>query len=331
MAAKDRLAEVASELYAAPPDEFVARRDEHVRALRAAGERALAAEVGKLRKPVVAAWALNLLAQQRPEVLAQLVSLGPALVEAQRQLDGDALRQLATQRQRVVHALVQEARGLAADVGHPIGQDVAYEVETTLNAAVSDAEIAERVLSGQLLKPESYAGFGPAPDRPALRVVEEPPARTATSGRATKDRTATKDRPATKEPATKEPSSKEPTKKDRAAADRRAAEERAAERRRAEQRAAEEALTAAQATLDEAQERLAEARASVEEAEATHRELGERAAELRAELAEIGRRLTETDLDQRRAERVSGRAEGEVERARKRVEAAQRRVRDAGS
>jgi hypothetical protein len=64
----------------------------------------------------------------------------------------------------VVHALVREARELAADAGHPVGGAAAYEVESTLHAALADADIAGRLLEARLLRPESYAGLGPMPD-----------------------------------------------------------------------------------------------------------------------------------------------------------------------
>jgi chromosome segregation ATPase len=44
------------------------------------------------------------------------------------------------------------------------------EVETTLNAALSDADVAEQVSSGRLLRAVAYAGFGEIP-RPQLRLV----------------------------------------------------------------------------------------------------------------------------------------------------------------
>jgi hypothetical protein len=159
-----QLSELADELYLLPPEAFIARRDEHVKALVAAGDRKLATAVQALRKPTVAAWAVNLLVRSRREQIEQFVALGPELAEAQRGLDTGALQSLASRRQRVVHSLVREARELAADAGHPVGGAAAYEVESTLHAALADPEIAERLVEGRLLRPESYAGLGPMPD-----------------------------------------------------------------------------------------------------------------------------------------------------------------------
>ncbi|HKE53010.1 MAG TPA: hypothetical protein VKE25_16010, partial [Actinomycetes bacterium] len=45
---------------------------------------------------------------------------------------------------------------------------VAYEVESTLTAAVADPEVAAAVRTGRLERPEQYAGLGPGPP---LRLV----------------------------------------------------------------------------------------------------------------------------------------------------------------
>ncbi|MCW2505136.1 MAG: hypothetical protein JWO79_3420 [Actinomycetia bacterium] len=159
----DPVADAADELYTLPPESFIARRDEHTKAL-AATDKKLAAAVQALRKPTVAAWALNLLVRSRRDQVEQFVSLGPELAAAQRELDTAALQSLASRRQRVVHALVREARELAADAGHPVGGAAAYEVESTLHAALADPDIAGRLLEARMLRPESYAGLGPMPE-----------------------------------------------------------------------------------------------------------------------------------------------------------------------
>jgi hypothetical protein len=56
---------VADDLYALPPGEFTRARDERAKGLRKEGRRDEADEVKALRKPTVAAWALNQLARQR--------------------------------------------------------------------------------------------------------------------------------------------------------------------------------------------------------------------------------------------------------------------------
>ena len=130
-----------------------------MRAARAAGDRKLAAALGRLRRPTVSAWVLNLLVRDQPEVGEQLVELGGELRRAQEQLSGEALRELAAQRQRLVAALVRSARKLAAEAGHPVSAATAYELEQTLHAALADPEVAAEVGSGRLAKPASRTGF----------------------------------------------------------------------------------------------------------------------------------------------------------------------------
>src|SRR5207249_1478034 len=67
----------------APPGEFVARRDARAKELRKAGDRAGADAVKKLRKPSVAAAAVNRLAREAADEVAGLLAAGEALRQAQ--------------------------------------------------------------------------------------------------------------------------------------------------------------------------------------------------------------------------------------------------------
>ncbi|MCM0677748.1 hypothetical protein NCC78_24165 [Micromonospora phytophila] len=185
--------ELEQRLYTTSPDRFVALRDEAVAEARRAGDPKAAREIAKLRRPTVAAWLVNLLAIRRPELVADLVQLAEALRAAQRELRGPRLRELSAQRRAVVGALVAEVRRLAAaaEGAPPGGKLPLAEVEATLNAALSDTEVAEQVRSGRLLRAASYAGFGEVP-RPQLRLVtggEPEPERTEPERRR-EDRTA---------------------------------------------------------------------------------------------------------------------------------------------
>ncbi|RIV39440.1 hypothetical protein [Micromonospora radicis] len=171
--------DLVEQLYRTPPDRFVAARDAAAAQARQAGDPRTAREIARLRRPTVAAWLVNLLALDRPELVAELVQLADSLRAAQRELRGPRLRELSAQRRAVVGALVAEVRRLAAGVeGAPsAGKLPLAEVEATLNAALSDVAVAEQVRSGRLLRPAHYAGFGEVP-RPQLRLVtggEEPP------------------------------------------------------------------------------------------------------------------------------------------------------------
>src|SRR3954468_5356195 len=126
---------VERELYALPPEQFTAARDERVAAARQAGDRALARSIGALRRPTVAAWLVNLLALRRPELVDELLDLGDQLRAAQHDLRGPQLRQLSGQRRSVVDRLSAQARELAVDAGRPAPEHLPLvEVAETLNA-----------------------------------------------------------------------------------------------------------------------------------------------------------------------------------------------------
>src|SRR4051812_23210561 len=151
---------VAEELYALPPEEFTAARDRRAAEARAEGQAALAGQLRALRKPTQGAWAVNLLARERPKQLGELLDLGASLRAAQASLQGDELRRLSAQRGQVVGALAQDALRLARQAGRAPTAGVQREVEQTLEAALADPEAAETVRAGRLSSALSYAGFG---------------------------------------------------------------------------------------------------------------------------------------------------------------------------
>jgi hypothetical protein len=153
-------------LYSAPPEEFIALRGEEIAKARQARDTARAAALSKLRKPTVAAWLVNRLAHQRPDLVADLLDLAGELRAAQRELRGADLRELSVRRRATVGALAREAARLAGSRGNlPM-----TEVEATFAAALADAEVASAVQQGRLTKAMEYTGFGETP-RPNLRLV----------------------------------------------------------------------------------------------------------------------------------------------------------------
>lgn len=154
---------VADQLYGISPDEFVARRTELVAEARAGGDRALAAEIGQLRKPTRTAWLVNLLARSVPDRISELLELGRELHDAQRSRSVADLRRLSARRRTIVDALAREAVELGRSAGYSAPESAVQEIGQTLQAALADPDVAEDVRHGRLVQVATYGGFGPLP------------------------------------------------------------------------------------------------------------------------------------------------------------------------
>jgi hypothetical protein len=168
------VAEVADELYALPPADFTAARDERARQVRAAGQRDEAAAIKKLARPTASAWLVNQLARSALEQMATLYELGEDLQEAQRALAGDRLRELSVQRRQVVNELLSAATDLAGQTDQPASAAVLSEVRATLEAALADAGARAAIRSGRLTKALAYAGLGEVDLTAAMAVPVQP-------------------------------------------------------------------------------------------------------------------------------------------------------------
>src|SRR3954464_3381888 len=167
--------EVAERLYALEPEEFTAARDQAAKDAEGDDRKAIKG----LRKPTVAAYVANMLARNRSDDVEALVALGEDLRTAMAG-NGD-IRALSEQRRELVRGLVHDAADAA---GRELTASVEEEVAATLEAATADPELGLAVLSGRLVKPLRYAGFGTLPD--LGDVVATPlPARGAPKQRTT--------------------------------------------------------------------------------------------------------------------------------------------------
>jgi hypothetical protein len=279
--------ETAARLYRVPPNEFTATRDEQARQARDTGNAELAQRLRALRKPTQSAWLVNLLWRERQDVVEQLLTLGGELRAAQDELSGEELRELFKQRQRIVGALVRQARQLAAAAGARVTADTAREVEETLSAALADPAVADEVRSGRLVKPASYAGFGPGTAAPAVRLVQPQP-----ESRKAAERSPAKPR-----------------------------EDTALRRRRAE---AEKAVATAAAAVRDAEGQLQAREQALTEATSARDELREHLAELREQVRDAERRLAEAELDVRSGSTAVRRATQAIGDAQRRLDRAER-------
>ena len=105
------LDDIAAALYAGPPEEFTTARNARAKGL---DDRVLAAEVKALRKPAVAAWVVNVFAQERAAQLGEALALAAELREAQEDLDAAALAKLRGERRAVTRRLGDAAAAVAS-------------------------------------------------------------------------------------------------------------------------------------------------------------------------------------------------------------------------
>jgi hypothetical protein len=159
-------------LYAGELDRFTPDRDALAKELTSAGDKEGGKRVKALRKPVVSAWALNVLAHEDPEAIGELLELGGRLRDAQRRAisggDVEPLREATDERRRLVSELAGKASAILERSGSASAAN-GDAVVTTLEAAAADEEAGALMRSGRLVKPlrppSSFGGEG-------LRVLE---------------------------------------------------------------------------------------------------------------------------------------------------------------
>ena len=175
------------DLYGLPLDRFIPERASLVRELRSGGEREQAAAVAALRKPSVAAWAVNQLTRTRRREVDALFAAGDALRDVQAGVlggsaDARELRSAADRERAAVEALVQIARGLLSSGGHELSAATVERVSETLHAAALDDDARGQVGEGRLVRELRHVGLGaglgaavaPPPGRPATDRPAKP-------------------------------------------------------------------------------------------------------------------------------------------------------------
>lgn len=286
------LSEIAQDLYAAPPDEFIAARKESVAAARASGDAELGKAIGALRKPSAAAAAVNLLARHSEDLLQEVVDLGEELRAAQEKGDGTRLRALNDERKTLLRRVSADCAELAEEYGLSYSSAVSNGVDETMKAVLADPRAAEAVQAGLLVSALSGAGLGfvDLADSVALRDFELKPRETRPKERRLK---VVPDLP-----------------EDTSRVD-----------------AARDAVTDAEELVEHAETELGASEQARDDNESTRTRLGGRINELRAELKDLQARVAEADdvvrdLDRAvvQATRTRDAARKELERARQRLE-----------
>lgn len=162
------------ELYAVDAEDFVTTRKRLVSELRADGDRAGANELKAARRPSTAAWALNQLARQQPELVQALLERSDELRSAQsrpRSGDLDSLQDTIRAHRRAVADATDAAREL---LGARANDGFGSEITSTLRAASTDPAVGRELALGRLVREaDGSAGF---PDSAHLTLVPELPA-----------------------------------------------------------------------------------------------------------------------------------------------------------
>jgi hypothetical protein len=279
------------DLYGLPLDRFVPERGALAKALRADGQRDEAARVAALRKPSVAAWAVNQLARTQRAAMRELLAAGDELRGAQEALlagRGDArkLRAAGERERDAVDELVGAARGLLSSAGEELSAATAERVAETLHAAALQPDAREVVSEGRLERELRHVGLGlglgedelgAAPAKPAAPRAKDDARSTPAGRRATtagREQRAAAAR-AERERVATDRAEAERAERERAAARKAARGEERDARRRAERaarglQAAQERRDKAAAALTDADEALAAAEAEAEAAVREH-------------------------------------------------------------
>lgn len=166
----DALAGEIDRLYALPLEEFIAERDEVAKRLRKEGERDSAAEVKALKKPSVAAWAVNQVRRDRPEDVRRLLDVTEELHRVYAGLSSagarERLGEAADMQRDLIRSLVRCAEQLLDAGGHRANEQTLGKVADTLRAAALDDDLREQVAAGRVVKEQRAAGLGPLESLP---------------------------------------------------------------------------------------------------------------------------------------------------------------------
>jgi hypothetical protein len=184
------MADDVDRLYELPLGDFTAARN-------ALAKKLGTADVRKLKKPTVPAWAVNQLARRREVDMRRLLRAGEALESAQREAvaggDQKAFENARRDEREAVRKLRSEAAALLGADGHPASDANLERIARTLHAGAATEEWRTALREGRLseeLEPrgfEAFAGVTPAPAR-KRRTGEPAPARPRADGRLRKAR-----------------------------------------------------------------------------------------------------------------------------------------------
>ncbi len=147
----------SQDLYSLPLSGFTAARDQLAEQLRADGRGDEADLVARLRKPSVAAWALNLAARHHVAKVEELVESHRRLRQAG---SNEAMQEASLMRTRAVTALTEAAMGELREQGHTPSAQTRDRVNRTLLAIATDPQGETELISGTLTRELEPSGAG---------------------------------------------------------------------------------------------------------------------------------------------------------------------------
>jgi hypothetical protein len=157
-------------LYALPLEEFTPERDELAKRLRKDGDREAADTVKALKKPSVAAWAVNQVRRDRPEDVRSLLDVTEELHRVYAGLSAAGARErlgdAADMQRDLIRSLVRCAEQMLEAGGHSANVQTLGKVADTLRAAALDEDLREQVSAGRVVKEQRAAGLGPLESLP---------------------------------------------------------------------------------------------------------------------------------------------------------------------
>jgi DNA repair exonuclease SbcCD ATPase subunit len=286
--------ELAHQLFATPPDEFVATRNALVKQLKGDGDRESAATVAAMRRPAWTDWALNVVAAEDTAVVDRWAEAAAEMRDAQRAAfagrDVD-LRGAINQLRDRAGELARSADKVLKRHRRP---SALADITERLGEVAADETASERLRTGTLIDAGSDG------DDPFAAITAEP---TRSRPRAqaksrTKAATKTKTEPATERSA-------KPTAK---------ATDRAGDRRRAERELKEAERVHRLVNRD-----LGRADSAVRQASKVVETATEALAQAEANLTRAQERQTRAEADREAVQRRLEQAERELERARRAI------------
>jgi hypothetical protein len=150
-------------LYALPPEEFIAARNELTSRLRKAGQKEAAESVRALRKPSIPVWAVNQLARLHRKEMDALVDAGERLRRAQERAfageGGEGVRATTADERAAIRALTKLGERLLAAESRPATKPTLERIAGTLRAAAVDPAASALLVAGRLPDEVESPGF----------------------------------------------------------------------------------------------------------------------------------------------------------------------------